>query len=160
MIGNFQDSMSYIEESEQLEEAKSNDPDNESAKLKVQTLVDNLILGEKLSLKTTAGMNKAAILLCAGNLYAAKQQLDELLKDANVTVITDSNECNGMIPSYLIQLLVYFLLKTSKSICIIISLCDFCRKLQACKTPYEIPSLHYRYEPHRPCELTTKLASV
>ena len=86
MIGNYNEAMVYIEDSEQIEESKTNE--EMDAKLTVQTLTDNLILGEKLSQKTTAAMNKAAILLCAGDLYAAKQQLDDLLKDENCTVVT------------------------------------------------------------------------
>lgn len=57
-------------------------------------------------------MNKASILLCAGDLYGAKQQLDELLKDEDVDIITENQGNDGIIPAYLIQLLVYFLLKT------------------------------------------------
>ena len=59
-------------------------------------------------------MNKAAILLCAGNLEAAKEQLDELLKDQSLNLITENLETEEIIPSYLIQMLVYFLIKTSK----------------------------------------------
>ena len=65
-------------------------------------MADNLILGEKLTQKTTAAMNKAAILLCAGDLYAAKQQLDDLLKDENALLVTQNMASDGIIPSYLI----------------------------------------------------------
>ena len=50
MIGNYKESMCYIEDSEQLEEAKSLNPaDEEEAKIRVQTLADNLILNDKLT---------------------------------------------------------------------------------------------------------------
>ena len=59
-------------------------------------------------------MNKAAIMLCQGDLVAAKNQLDELLEDQNLRVIqTDPNQ-NELIPDYLVNLLVYFLMVTSK----------------------------------------------
>ena len=61
-------------------------------------------------------MNKAAIMLCQGDLVAAKNQLDELLEDQNLRVIqTDPNQ-NELIPDYLVNLLVYFLMVTSKYI--------------------------------------------
>ena len=73
MLGNYDEAMANIEESEQLDEPQLKDPnDPESGKIRVQTLADNLILGDKLSQHTTAIMNKVAILLCAGDLYNAK----------------------------------------------------------------------------------------
>ena len=115
MVGNYQEAIGNIEESMQLEQPKKTDPSNDTkGKLKVQTLSDNLILGDKLSQKTISSMNKAAILLCAGNLEAAKEQLDELLKDQSLNLITENLETEEIIPSYLIQMLVYFLIKTSK----------------------------------------------
>ena len=53
----------------------------EDTKLTVETLTDKLILGEKLPTKTIVQMNKAAIMLCQGDLVNAKNQLDELLED-------------------------------------------------------------------------------
>ena len=78
----------------------------------MQTLADNLIAGDKLSQRTVAVMNKVAILLCAGDLFNAKQSLDELLCDENLPLITQNMASDGVIPSYLVQQLVYFFLKT------------------------------------------------
>ena len=73
MLGNHDEAMSNIEDSEQLDELKPKDPsDPSSGKLRVQTIADNIIQGDKLSQHTTAIMNKVAILLCAGDLFNAK----------------------------------------------------------------------------------------
>lgn len=89
MNGNYQDALALIEDSDQLQKTNSKQ-DEESSKLKVQTLADNLILGDKLTQKTTLSMNKASILLCAGDLHGAKQQLDKLLADEDLNLITDA----------------------------------------------------------------------
>lgn len=81
-------------------------------------LNDKLIHGDKLTTKTIVQMNKAAVLLCQGDLVAAKNQLDELLDDQNLRVIQTEQTSSGngeLIPDYLVKLLVYFLLTTSKS---------------------------------------------
>lgn len=73
MMGNYDEAMANIEESESIEELKPKDPNDPSTgKLRVQTLADNLISGDKLSQRTVATMNKVAILLCAGDLFNAK----------------------------------------------------------------------------------------
>ena len=60
-------------------------------------------------------MNKAAILLCKDDLLAAKDQLDELLVDQNLKVVhTESEVGEGLIPDYMVSLVVYFLIVSSK----------------------------------------------
>ena len=59
-------------------------------------------------------MNKAAILLCKDDLVGVKMHLDQMLSDMDLRVITLDQSSAGMIPDYIINLLVYFLLKTSK----------------------------------------------
>jgi len=108
MDGSYKEAMSYIEDSENL--TSSNE--DSTSKLEVQTLADNLVLAEKMTPTTVAAMNKASILLCAGDLRGAKEQLDVLLQKEDLNLITDSQSGEGMIPAYLIQQLVYFLLKT------------------------------------------------
>ena len=78
-------------------------------------LTDKLIHSDKLTTKTIVQMNKAAVMLCQGDILAAKTQLDELLEDQNLNIIqTESPSSSEMIPDYLIKLLTYFLLTTSK----------------------------------------------
>ena len=71
-----------------------------------------MIQGDKLSQHTTAIMNKVAILLCAGDLFNAKQALDEMLGDENLPLITQNMASDGVLPSYMVHQLVYFFLKT------------------------------------------------
>jgi len=76
-------------------------------------LTDKLIHSDKLTTKTIVQMNKAAVMLCQGDILAAKTQLDELLEDQNLNIIqTESPSSSEMIPDYLIKLLTYFLLTT------------------------------------------------
>lgn len=84
----------------------------EDTKLTVEMLTDKLVHGEKLSTKTIVQMNKAAIMLCQGDLVAAKNQLNELLEDQNLRVVHTEASADGMIPDYLIKTLVYFLIVT------------------------------------------------
>lgn len=57
-------------------------------------------------------MNKAAIMLCQGDLISAKNQLDEILEDQNLKVVHTDQSNSEIIPDYLINLLLYFLLVT------------------------------------------------
>jgi len=59
-------------------------------------------------------MNKAAIMLCQGDLVAAKTQLNELLDDQNLRVVQTDPSSAGLLPDYLVNILVYFLTVTSK----------------------------------------------
>lgn len=54
---------------------------DEDTKLTVEMLTNKLVHGDKLATKTIIQMNKAAIMLCQGDLSGAKSQLDELLDD-------------------------------------------------------------------------------
>ena len=111
-------------------------------------------------------MNKAAVMLCQGNLLAAKSQLDELLEDQNLRVIQteSSNGSDKMIPDYLIKLLVYFMLTTSKSMITFIfqssqqiidellTIFTSLRKLQDGSSLDKVPTLCARHKPYRPNE--------
>lgn len=59
-------------------------------------------------------MNSAATLICAGNILGAKEQLEDLLDRLDLKVLAISNDSKGILPSYLVNILVYLLLKTSK----------------------------------------------
>ena len=86
----------------------------EDTKLTVEMLSNKLRHGDKLSTKTIVQMNKAAIMLCQKDLIGAKAQLDDLLDDQNLRVIQTEPCSSDLIPDYLINLLVYFLVVTSK----------------------------------------------
>ena len=66
-------------------------------------------------------MNRTAVLLCSGNYKAAKEELDILLSMSEVKIVTTDVEASKMVPQYLINLLVYFFLRTSKCISIILT---------------------------------------
>ena len=57
-------------------------------------------------------MNKAAIMLCQGDLVSAKNQLDELLDDQSLRVVHTEANATELIPDYLVKLLQYFLMVT------------------------------------------------
>jgi hypothetical protein len=82
--------------------------------MSVETLVNSLVLSEKLNPATIQQMNTAATLLCAGNTFGAKEQLEDLLEKLDLKVLAISNDSRGILPSYLVNILVYLLLKTSK----------------------------------------------
>ena len=86
MLGKYNQALATLDEAQQLiDEGKSRS--EEEPKLNVEMLTTKLIHGGKLSTKTIVQMNKAAIMLCKGDLVAAKNQLDELLENQNLRVI-------------------------------------------------------------------------
>ena len=114
MLGQSNKALETLEEAQNCME-QGRPRSEEETKLNVEMLTDKLIHSEKLSTKTIVQMNKAAVMLCQGNLPGAKNQLDELLEDQNIRVIqTEPTNSSEMIPDYLIKLLVYFMLTTSK----------------------------------------------
>ena len=82
--------------------------------MSVETLVNNQVLSEKLNFVMIQQMNTAATFLCAGNTLGAKEQLEDLLEKLDLKVLAISTDSRGILPSYLVNILVYLLLKTSK----------------------------------------------
>ena len=80
MLGQYTQALKTLDEAQQLmDEGRSRS--EEDTKLTVEMLTTKLVHGGKLSTKTIVQMNKAAIMLCQGDLIAAKNQLDDLLED-------------------------------------------------------------------------------
>jgi hypothetical protein len=71
-------------------------------------------LHEKLSALSINLANQAAIKLCSNDILGAKETLDELLAALDLKLVTNLNSSESILPQYLIQILVYFFLKTSK----------------------------------------------
>ena len=106
-------------------------------------------------------MNKSAIMLCQGDLISAKNQLDEILEDQNLKVVHTDQSNSEIIPDYLINLLLYFLLVTSKYITTPTSLIFLLlawlsndllillssRELQDGKTHDQVPQIRPRHQP-------------
>ena len=80
MLGQSNKALETLEEAQNCME-QGRPRSEEETKLNVEMLTDKLIHSEKLSTKTIVQMNKAAVMLCQGNLPGAKNQLDELLED-------------------------------------------------------------------------------
>ena len=95
-------------------------------------------------------MNKAAVMLCKGDLNAAKSELDELLEDQNLQVIQTDSQSDDLIPDHLVNLLLYFLLVTSKYLADnLFILSTLCRKQQDGQTSSEGSSLYSRHKCNR-----------
>jgi hypothetical protein len=59
-------------------------------------------------------MNTAAAMFCQGNTTGAKEQLEDLLDRLDLKLLVPSADSKGILPAYLVNILVYLLLKTSK----------------------------------------------
>ena len=70
-------------------------------------------------------VNQAAVKLCANDILGAKDTLDELLQVLDVKLVTPVSTSESVLPQYLVHILVYFFLKTSKFFFVI-----FFRELQ------------------------------
>ena len=53
-------------------------------------------------------------MLCKGNLVAAKELLEVVLDELEMKVVVNSHESKHILPPYLVSILVYLILKTSK----------------------------------------------
>lgn len=78
--GQYPKALEMLEEAQLIMEEGRSRAD-EDPKLTVEMLATKTLNGEKLSTKTIVQMNRAAVLLCQGDLSAAKNQLDDLLED-------------------------------------------------------------------------------
>ena len=72
------------------------------------------MLSEKLTQKIIVSINTAAVMLCKGNLVAAKELLEIVLDELEMKVVVNSHESKHILPPYLVSILVYLILKTSK----------------------------------------------
>lgn len=59
-------------------------------------------------------MNTAAAHFCQGNTLAAKEQLEDLMERLDLKVLNTNHDSKGILPAYLVNILTYLLLKTSK----------------------------------------------
>ena len=63
-------------------------------------------------------------MLCKGNLVAAKELLEIVLDELEMKVVVNSHESKHILPPYLVSILVYLILKTSKFTTMILCLGD------------------------------------
>ena len=83
-------------------------------KIKMENLSNALIEESKISPKVAQLSNQAAVLMCSGNFDQAKVSIDQVLEQLELKLQTTETESKHMIPSYLVNLLIYFFVKTSK----------------------------------------------
>lgn len=69
---------------------------------------------EKVSALSVTLINQVAVKLCENDILGAKDQIDEMLAALDLKLVIQAGN-NQLIPQYLINTLVYFFLKTSKS---------------------------------------------
>ena len=58
-------------------------------------------------------VNQSVVLMCAGQMEAAKVKIDQMLEMQELKVSTIETDSKHLLPSYLVMLLVYFYMKTS-----------------------------------------------
>ena len=64
-------------------------------------------------------------MLCKGNFMAAKELLEVVLDELEMKVVVNSHESKHILPPYLVSILVYLILKTSKFTTMILCLGDY-----------------------------------
>jgi hypothetical protein len=79
--------------------------------------VDNVTNGLResnpISAKTVSLLNQSAVHMCAGSLEQAKSCFDQVLESLDLKLQTTELDSKQLIPSYLVNLLVYFYIKTN-----------------------------------------------
>ena len=84
------------------------------AKFKVDNLANGLREGNLVSGRIVNLINISAVQMCAGQMDQAKQAFDQVLEALELKVQTTDLESKHLLPTYLVNLLVYFYIKTSK----------------------------------------------
>jgi len=71
-----------------------------------------MIEKSKVSSGIVSLINQSAVLMCMGNMEQAKVKLDAALELVEGKVV--EGEIKNILPSYMVNILIYFFLKTSK----------------------------------------------
>ena len=69
-----------------------------------------------MSAKIIQTINHSAVHMCAGNMEQAKHAFDSVLEQLELKVQTTELDSKHLLPSYLVNLLIHFYVKTSKQI--------------------------------------------
>ena len=136
MLNNCDKALACLSEATDLTESKAD------TLVSVETLVNSQTLSEKLSYETILQMNTAAALFCQGNTIAAKDQLENLMDRLELKVLTNNHDSKTILPAYLVNILTYLLLKTSKSS----QPANYfqCRELQGSQKPGQVQAIFAR----------------
>lgn len=87
---------------------------------------DNLSNGLKestpVSVKIINILNQSAVHMCSGQLDQAKVCFDQVIESLELKIQTTETDAKQLIPAYIVNLLVYFYIKTSKYKAFLLSL--------------------------------------
>lgn len=89
---------------------------DQDTKLKFDTLASGILQDQPVNVKQMNLLNQSAIHMCAGQFDQAKQCIDQVLEGMELKLQTTEHEAKLMLPSYIVNILVYFYIKTSKQI--------------------------------------------
>lgn len=73
-------------------------------------------LGDKVNEQQIMLINLAGVKLCQNDIIGAKDTIDELLQSLDAKLVTPLHSAAMMLPQHMIHTIVYFMLKTSKSL--------------------------------------------
>lgn len=85
--------------------------DNET-KFKVDNLANGLREGSLVNSKVINLINISAVHMCAGQMDQAKFTFDQVLEALELKLQTTDPDSKNLLPDYLVNLLVYFFIKT------------------------------------------------
>ena len=82
------------------------------ARLKVDNLANGLREPNPVQSRILNSVNMSAVYMCSGQLELAKQTIDSVLEALDLKLQTTEQESKQLMPAYLVNLLVYFYMKT------------------------------------------------
>jgi hypothetical protein len=84
----------------------------QETRFKVDNLANGLREGTPVSSKVINLINISAVNMCAGQMDQAKLAFDQVLEALELKVQTTDPDSKNLLPDYLVNLLVYFYIKT------------------------------------------------
>ena len=85
---------------------------DQETRFKVENLANGLREGTPVSSKVINLINISAVNMCAGQMDQAKLAFDQVLEALELKVQTTDPDSKNLLPDYLVNLLVYFYIKT------------------------------------------------
>lgn len=85
---------------------------DQDTKFKVDNLANGLREGSPVGSKIINLINISAVQMCAGQMDQAKVAFDQVLEALELKIQTTDSDSKNLLPDYLVNLLVYFYIKT------------------------------------------------
>ena len=85
---------------------------DQESKFKVDNLANGLREGSPVGSKIINLINISAVHMCAGQMDQAKVVFDQVLEALELKIQTTDSDSKNLLPDYLVNLLVYFYIKT------------------------------------------------